>query len=437
MELLIVITAIFIGVHYGGIGLGIMGALGVGVLTFGFHVQPTSPPVDVILIIVAVITAIATVQAAGGMDYLINIAKKILRKNPKHITFLGPLVSYIFTFIAGTGHITYSILPIIAEVARGIGIRPERPLCVSTLASHLGITASPISAATVLMVQMLSPEGVTLSQILIICVPATLIGLLIATFVASKKGKELADDPVYQQRLKENPDLAIDSGEDEENYQPTFRSKLSVMLLLTGTALIVFFGSFPALRPAWEVNGQSQSLEMATLIEIIMLSMAAIIIMICRVDVEGIVKQSTFMAGVKAVIAIFGIAWLGDTFFNAHLDVITGGIQELVSKAPWMFGFAIFAMSVMLFSQAATVRAIMPLGLTLGITPLSLVAMFPMVNGLFFIPSYPIEVSAVNFDRTGTTRIGRFVLNHSFIIPGLVGVFSSMAVGLGIRHLLF
>lgn len=432
IQFIIILACIFIGARIGGVGLGVMGGVGLAILVFIFGLQPTSAPIDVMLIILAVVTAAGALQAAGGMEYLVHIAEKALRKNPKQITYVAPIVTYLFTLCAGTGHVAYSVLPVIAEVSRESGVRPERPMSIAVIASQQAITASPISAATVALVSLLADTPIDLFHILMITIPSTFIACMIGAFVSSKLGKELSEDPVYLKRLREETAPVI---KEKIAYTPTKESKLAVGLFLFGALLIVLLGSFEKLRPGWVIEGTFTRMNMAISIEIIMLSIAALIIILCKSDPEKIVSGSIFKAGATAIVAIFGIAWMGDTFFNGNIDVISNSISDLVTTAPWLFAVALFALSILLYSQAATVRTLMPLGLLLGINPALLVAMFPAVNGYFFIPNYPTVVAAINFDRTGTTRIGKYVLNHSFMIPGLVTTFS--AIGIGILLSLF
>lgn len=394
------------------------------VLVFLFGLEPTSPPIDVMLMIAAVIAAAAAMQAAGGLDYLVLLAEKLLRKNPSHVTFLSPLVTYAFTFVAGTGHVAYSVLPVIAEVARDTKIRPERPLGIAVIASQQAITASPISAATVALLGLISGAGLSLFDILKVSIPATLCGVLVAAFFSRKVGKELIDDPEYQRRVKEG---MIKENEHTFNKVETpFRAKLSVILFLAATFLIVLFGSIPGMRPAFD----GTPVGMPAVIEILMLSTAAIIMLCCRIDGISPTRGSVFIAGMQAVIAIFGIAWMGDTFINGNMAQLTGSIRGMVQQMPWLFCLALFIMSILLYSQAATVRAVMPLGVALGLSPYLLIALYPAVNGYFFIPNYPTIVAAINFDRTGTTHIGKYVLNHSFMMPGLVASAVAICVGL-------
>jgi anaerobic C4-dicarboxylate transporter DcuA len=433
VQLFILLACIFIGARLGGLGLGVMGGVGLAIFAFVFGLQPTSAPIDVMLMILAVITAAGTLQAAGGMEYLVYLAEKALRKNPKYITFVAPMVTYLFTFCAGTGHVAYSVLPVIAEVSREAGVRPERPMSIAVIASQQAITASPISAATVALLALLTDFNITLANILLICIPSTFIACMIGAFISSKMGKELTDDPEYLRRLEEG---LAPIKKDKKAYVADKKSKLSVMLFLLAAVSVVFFGSFENLRPAWEVEGELVRMGMPATIEIIMLTAAALMIIFCKVNVETIVSGSVFKAGAAAVVAIFGIAWMGDTFFSGNSEAITSSISGLVTSAPWLFAIALFVLSILLYSQAATVRTLMPLGITLGINPALLIAMFPAVNGYFFIPNYPTVVAAINFDRTGTTRIGKYILNHSFMVPGLVSTIGAVAIGILLSSIL-
>ncbi|MBO7288208.1 MAG: anaerobic C4-dicarboxylate transporter [Bacteroidales bacterium] len=424
IQLLFVLVCIIVGARIGGIGLGVMGGLGVAILTFVFGLEPTAPPIDVMLMIAAVISAAGAMQAAGGLDFLVKIAEKVLRRHPQYVTILAPLVTYTFTFLAGTGHVAYSVLPVIAEVARETKIRPERPLGIAVIASQQAITASPISAATVALLGLLAGFDITLFDILKITVPATLIGVLVGAFASMRVGKELVDDPEYQRRLASGE---LDNSHVELNdIKNLFSAKLSVILFIAATVLIVLFGSIPSMRPTFD----GRTLGMPSLIEILMLTTAAVILLVTKTSGAKAAQGSVFSAGMQAVIAIFGVAWMGDTFINGNLAQLTGSIESIVTEMPWLFGVALFVMSILLYSQAATVRAIMPLGIALGLNPMLLIALFPAVNGYFFIPNYPTIVAAINFDRTGTTKIGKYILNHSFMMPGLVATVVGIVVGI-------
>lgn len=424
LQLLFVLAAIIVGARLGGIGLGVMGGVGLAILTFVFGLQPTAPPIDVMLMIAAVISAASCMQAAGGLDFMVKLAERLLRRNPAHVTILSPLVTYLFTFVAGTGHVAYSVLPVIAEVAAETKIRPERPLGIAVIASQQAITASPISAATVALLGLLTGFDITLFDILKITIPATLIGVLVGAFASMRVGKELMEDPEYLRRMEEG--LLEDKHVELNDVKNMFQARLSVIIFIVATLLIVLFGSIPGLRPSFD----GKVMDMPSLIEILMLSAAALILIISRTDGIKATQGSVFPAGMQAVIAIFGIAWMGYTFINGNITELTGSIEGIVRQMPWLFGVALFVMSILLYSQAATVRAIVPLGIALGISPMMLIALFPAVNGYFFIPNYPTVIAAINFDRTGTTGIGKWVLNHSFMMPGLVATIVSIVIGL-------
>ena len=433
LQLLFVLLAIIVGARVGGIGLGVFGGLGLAVLTFVFGLEPTTPPIDVMLMIVAVIAAAGCMQAAGGLDLMVKWAEKILRRHPQRITLLSPLVTYLFTFFAGTGHVAYSVLPVIAEVARETGIRPERPMGIAVIASQQAITASPISAATVALLSMLAGYHITLFDILKISIPCTLVGVLVGALYSMRVGKELKDDPAYQARLKSG-ELSGANYCTAEVANPG-KALTSVLLFLGATVGIVLFGSIDSLRPSFQTSEGVVVMQMAHIIEVLMLSVAALILLLTGTSGMKAAKSSVFNAGMQAVVAIFGIAWMGDTFISGNIVVIKENIFGLVTDMPWLFGIALFVMSILLFSQAATIRALLPLGMALGISPYMLIALFPAVNGYFFIPNYPTVVAAINFDTTGTTRIGKYVLNHSFMMPGLISTI--VAVGLGILAVLF
>ena len=347
------------------------------------------------------------------------------------ITFLAPVVCYFFTLFSGTGHIAYSLLPIISEIATDSKVRPESPLSISVIASQQAITASPISAATaaLLSAELLGSKGITLGNILMVCIPATIIGVIVGAIAVSFMGVPLEKDPEYQRRLREGLLEKESHTASQMTGKDLQRAKTSVIIFLIGVLSIVLFGSIDTLRPSFEVGGEKVQMGMTQLIEIIMMSIAGLMIIFARVDINKAVKGSVFIAGMQAVIAIFGIAWMGDTFFNGNIEFFKMHIEQIVTQYPFLFAVALFVMSVLLFSQAATVRTLYPLGIALGIHPMAMIAMFPAVNGYFFIPNYPTIVAAINFDRTGTTRIGKYVLNHSFQIPGFVATIVAIAVG--------
>ena len=435
LQFAVVLAAIWMGARYSGVGLGLWGAVGLLVLVVGFGVTPTSPPIDVMLIILAVIMAASVMDAAGGIDFLVRVAERIIRANPKYVTIVAPLTTWSFTFVAGTGHIVYPLLPVIYETAHQSGIRPERPMAIATIASQQAITASPVAAATAAMIGLFAEKGLTqwgLPEILMVCVPATLTGVVAGAIVSMFLGKDLKDDPEYQARLAAGQIPAPKAAGERPPLKPAAR--ISAYLFLTGVALVVLLGFFPELR---KLPGAKSPLGMPTVIEIVMMAVAAIMLMATRVNVDEVPKTATLRAGVVAVIGIFGLAWLGDSFIAAHKDVIVPAIGHWAEAAPWTFALGLFFASVLLYSQAATTRALMPLGIALGIPPQFLIAMFPAVNGYFFIPTYGSLIAAINFDLSKTTTIGKYVLNHSFMIPGLVATSVAVATGLLLARAIF
>lgn len=432
LELAIVIALIFIGARVGGIGLGIYGMLGVFILVYGFHLTPGKAPIDVMMIILAVITASAALQASGGLEYLVGLAAKFLRNHPDHITYYGPLCTWLFCIVAGTAHTSYSLLPIISEIAQANKIRPERPVSLATIAASLGITGSPVSAATAAIISqdLLGGKGIELGTVLIVCIPASIIAIVVAAFIENHIGKALVDDPEYQRRVKAgliNPEADAKNLEQAET-QPNPHAKHAVWAFLLGVAVVVLFGFMPSLRP--------EGCTMSETIEMVMMSDAILIILVGKTDVKDVPKGNIFSAGINAVVSIFGIAWMGSTFYTGNAGAINDALSGMVAAAPLLFAVALFLLSIMLFSQAATVTTLYPVGIALGIPPLLLVAMFPAVNGYFFLPNYPTEVAALGFDRTGTTHVGRYVINHSFQLPGFVTTIVAIGVGYGITLLL-
>ena len=493
IELLVVLAAIFLGARVGGAGLGTVAAVGLAVLVFGFGLPPSSPPVTVLAIIVAVVTAAATMQAAGGMDLLIAIAERALRAKPQWITFVGPLVAYAFTFCSGTGHVAYAILPVIAEVSRKAGIRPERPLSISVIASQQAITASPLAAATVGLLGILDAAGleiggqrIQLWHILAICIPATLTGVILGALSVYRMGVDLKDDPEYQDRLSRGMIEEDSKQASELSPKDRRRAGWSVGVFVTAAALVVLFGMAPGLRPTYtetiqpntsipmerienaiyrllddeatdptipraEVAGALQkakdetlqepttrttSVGLSTIIQLVMYAAAGFMMIFLGAKPAKSVSSPVAIAGVVAFISIVGLGWMGNCFFDGNKEAIVSALSDQIQARPWIFAAGLFTLSILLFSQASTVAALMPLGVALGIPAASLIAMFPAVNGYFFLPTYGTIVAAIAFDRTGTTGIGRFVVNHSFMRAGLVATISAVVAGFGIAKVI-
>ncbi|MEM6051624.1 anaerobic C4-dicarboxylate transporter [Erwinia sp. P7711] len=421
-ELIVVLMAIYLGARLGGIGIGFAGGLGVLILTLGFQLKPGAIPFDVIEIIMAVIAAIAAMQVAGGMDYLVSLAERLLRKHPRHITLLAPLVTWTMTLLAGTGHTAFSTLPVIAEVAKEQGVRPSRPLSIAVVASQIAITASPISAAVVFLAGILEPRGVSYLALLAVSIPSTLIAILLAALVTNFLGKELKDDAIYQQRLAKGETVLRGAG----LFEAKPGARLSVLLFLLGIVAVVLYAT--AISDAVGLIA-NPVLPRNEAIVVFMLTVAALICFTCKVDTARILSASTFKSGMSACICVMGVAWLGDTFVKAHIGEIQQVAGELLNDYPWMLAVILFFASTLLYSQAATTKALMPAALLLGVSPLTAVASFAAVSALFVLPTYPTLLAAVEMDDTGSTRIGRFVFNHSFIVPGIIAIALSVLFG--------
>lgn len=414
-ELVIVLLAIYLGARLGGIGIGFAGGLGVLVLTLIFQIKPGSIPFDVIEIIMAVIAAIAAMQVAGGMDYLVSLAERMLRRHPKHITFLAPLVTWFMTVLAGTGHTAFSTLPVITEVAKEQGIRPSRPLSIAVIASQIAITASPISAAVVFFSGVLEPLGISYLTLLAICIPSTLVAILLTAAVCNFLGCELKDDPIYQERLAKG-EVQL-RGNQSFTLKPY--AKRSVLLFLIGIVAVMFYAT--AISDTVGLI-QNPVLPRNEAIVVFMLTIAALISFTCKADTSEVLNASTFKSGMSACICVLGVAWLGDTFVQAHIGDIKTFAGDLLNDYPWLLSVVLFFASMLLYSQAATAKALLPAALMLGVSPLTAIASFAAVSALFVLPTYPTLLAAVEMDDTGSTRIGKYVFNHPFMIPGVIAI---------------
>ncbi|MEZ9833622.1 anaerobic C4-dicarboxylate transporter [Vibrio breoganii] len=424
VELLVVLVFIYLGARIGGIGIGLAGGLGVIALSLGLGI-PTSQdfiPIDVILIIMSVITAIAAMQVAGGMDWLVQIAEDFLRKHPERITFYAPIVTFVMTLMAGTGHTAFSTLPVIAEVAKGQGIRPSRPLSIAVVASQIAITASPISAAVVAFAAMLEPQGVDYLTLLAICIPTTFIACMVGAFVANFIGCPLKDDPVYQERLEQGL-IKLNTGERRE-ILPT--AKRATYIFLGAIVFVVLYAA--------AISGSVGLIENPTLgrneaIMTVMLGAAAVIVLTTKIDAAMIPAAATFRSGMTACVCVLGVAWLGSTFVNAHVNDIKEFSGSLLADYPWMLALVLFFASMLLYSQGATTVALMPAALAIGVAPLTAVASFAAVSALFVLPTYPTLLAAVEMDDTGSTRIGKYVFNHPFFLPGVATITTAVTLG--------
>lgn len=425
VELFVVLLFIFLGARIGGIGIGFAGGAGVIALSLILGV-PTSQsfiPIDVILIIMSVITAIAAMQVAGGMDWLVQIAENFLRKHPERITFYAPIVTFLMTLMAGTGHTAFSTLPVIAEVAKGQGVRPSRPLSIAVVASQIAITASPISAAVVAFAAMLAPFGVDYLTLLMVCIPTTFIACMVGAVVANY-GQQLKDDPVYQERLEKG--LIKLATEEKREILPTAKKATYIFL-----AAIGFVVCYAAAISSSVGLIENPALGRNEAIMSVMLAAAAAIVLFTKIDAAKISSAPTFRSGMTACVCVLGVAWLGSTFVNAHVAEIKDVAGALLSDYPWMLALVLFFASMLLYSQGATTVALMPAALAIGVAPLTAVASFAAVSALFVLPTYPTLLAAVEMDDTGSTRIGNLVFNHPFFIPGVVTIATAVALGFG------
>ena len=534
LQLIVVLGCLFYGAKKGGMALGVLGGIGLVILVFAFGMKPGKPAVDVILTILAVVVASSTLQAAGGLDVMLQIAEKALRKNPKFVCILAPLCGWTLTVLCGTGHTVYTLLPIIYDVSIKSGIRPERPLAATTISSQLAIIASPVSVAGVSMVAVLLGTGTvhidgftSYVDLLKVTIPSTFIGMLIIGTYSIFRGKDLDKDPDFQERIKDPEQRKYIYGSDESHS--LIGAKLpakqwNVMWIFLATiAIVAVLGYYKQLRPSWTSNVPGKSIEivvgekvvknitvkdgqvvstvdsskvvsnvkdskvkdatkftnvevldkdkkvtqtimlqdgnvvitkegktetvanasivvkdtmkktaplgMVDTIQIFMLLAASIMMIYSGIKAAKIAQNEIFHSGMVALVAIYGISWMADTMFHSHIEMLKGSLGEVMKTYPWMYIVVGMLISKFLNSQAAAAATFVPLAVQIGVDPGIIVAFATACYGYFILPTYPSDLAAIQFDRSGTTKIGKYVINHSFIIPGLIGVFSSCAVG--------
>ncbi len=430
---LVVLLALFIGARYGSLALGAISGIGLAILVFGFGLKPGTPPTDVIYIIVAAVTCAGMLQASGGMDWMIQIAEKMLRRHPDRITFLAPLVTFFLTVLCGTGHVVYTIMPIICDIALKKGIRPERPCGIASISSQIGITCSPIAAAVVAFMTISNANGyeITIPQILLVSIPASLFGINMASIWSYHRGLDLDKDPQFQAKLKDPAQYNYIYGSSATTLDKKIskEAKISVYIFLIALGLIVIFAVFPSLLPLYtNSEGLPTRLKMNLVIQIVMLGAAALMVICAKANPKLAVSGAVWQSGMVAVVAIFGIAWMADTYFEAYTENIKVIMSGLVESYPWSIAFVFFFVSMLINSQGAVVVSMLPLAYSMGIDGVVLLGVFPSVYGYFFIPNYPSDIATVNFDRSGTTVIGKYLFNHSFMIPGLINVITATIV---------
>lgn len=430
LQFIIVLLALYVGSRYGSLALGAISGIGLSILVFGFGLQPGTPPTDVLFIIIAAITCASMLQASGGMDWLIQIAERLLRKRPDRITIVAPLCTFFLTVLVGTGHVVYTLMPIIADIALKKGIRPERPCGVASVASQVGIICSPISAAVVAFTTISAANGfdVSIPQVLMVTMPASLIGVLAASLCSYKRGKDLDNDPEFLAKLADPHQRESIYGTTQTTLDKKVgkQAKASVYIFLASILSIVLLAAF-----------HYKAVKMNLVIQIVMLTAAAFMVLFCGTKPSRAVSGNVFKNGMVAVVAIFGIAWLADTYFTNYISQMQAVLGGVMGKYPWAISLVFFLVSVLINSQGAVVVSMLPLAYSLGIPGPVLLGVLPSVYGYFFIPNYPSDIATVNFDRSGTTRIGKYLLNHSFMMPGLVSVITATLVGILITNIIY
>jgi anaerobic C4-dicarboxylate transporter-like protein len=430
IEGLIVVGFIALGVRAGGIGLGLFGGVGTLILVFVFGLDPGDPPIDAMLIIVAVISAAAAMQAAGGIDYMVVIASKALRARPKAINFVAPYVSYLLCILTGTSNTFYSIIPVINEVSFANKIRPERPLAGSTVASAIGITSSPVAAAMATILPLVEVYDYNLVDVLLITIPASIVGIFAMSFVMSRHGVDLEDDAEYRRRVDAG---LVQPPAPSGDIEILPYAKRSVAIFLLAVLAIVVFGLFEDIRPTVASDeGGFEPLSVTPIIQMVMLTAAALIVLLAKVKATDIPGTAIFRSGMVAMIALFGIAWMADTFIANNEDAIVSALGDLAGKWPFMIAVAIFAVAAVTTSQSAATRTMVPLGLALGIGAGYMIAMWTAVVGVLFLPANGTQIAAAEADTTGTTTLGKRVIDHSFQLPLQVAWIVTALVGIGI-----
>ena len=441
VELMVVLLALYVGSRYGSLALGAISGIGLAILVFGFGMKPGNPPTDVIYLIIAAVTCAGMLQASGGMDWMIQIAEKLLRNHPKWITFLAPLCTFFLTVFVGTGHVVYTLMPIICDIALKKGIRPERPCGVASIASQVGITCSPIAAAVVAFSAISAENGFEVNniQIVLISIPACLCGLMAAAAASYNRGLDLDKDPQFQAKLKDPEQYNYIYGNSattlDKRIAPEAKRAVYVFMLALGVIVMLsvlqIFGI--NILPSWD----GKPLKMNLVIQIVMISAAALMIIFCRAQPKKAVAGPVWQSGMVAVVAIYGIAWMADTYFSNYMPEIQAMLEDIVKSHPWTIAIVFFLVSVLINSQGAVVVSMLPLAYSLGIEGPILLGVLPSVYGYFFIPNYPSDIATVNFDRSGTTIIGKYLLNHSFMMPGLICVFVSTIVAYALSMIFF
>lgn len=483
LQLLVVLGAIVMGTRSSGVGLGLWGGAGVAVLVFVFRLPPGSPPVDALLIVISVVVASSVMQVAGGIDWMVSVAAKLIARNPKQITLVAPLVAFLFSVGAGTSNILYPLLPVIQDLSYRNGIRPSRPLSLAVVSTGVALACSPVSAAMAAMVTLtdVAPYDFELIDILKVTIPAAILGIVVSSFVVARLGKNIADDPEIQARIAagtipppevganpapgagagtgtstgsprastdHNPPTtgiaavgahsvtpaagpAVVRGPGAAPLQPavtvTPAGRNAALIFFAGVLAIVAFGLFKGLRP---LDGEGEPVSMTPIIEIVMFVAATIILLVSRPRVSEVPTTTVFRAGMVSAVALFGLAWLTDTFLSAHTEEIAGSVGSLVQAVPAIFALGVFLVCVLTTSQSTATRTIVPIGLAAGI-PLGLLSGMwaGAFAGIYLLPTNGSQIAAANFDVSGSTRLGTKLVDHAFFLPTLILAVTTIAFG--------
>jgi len=449
LEFAVVLACIVMGTRVGGIGVGLWGGAGVFILIFIFGEAPGSPPATAVAIILAVVTAAALMQAAGGIDWMVQVAAGIIERHPKRITLVAPLTAFAFAVGAGTSNILYPLMPVIYDVSYRNGIRPSRPMSVAVVQSGVALAASPVSAAMAAMLTLTDVPGVdfSLTEILSITLPACIVGIIVTSMVVSRMGTELEDDPEVIAKIEAGllPDFRKGASTDTADVSAAGDAPASVaatltstkegrnaaMLFLAGVVSIVIFGLWPDLRPSWPVDaGGEATLDMTSTIVIIMFVVGTLIVTFCRPQVKTLPDQTVFKAGMVAAIALFGIAWLTATFIDANETLIVDTVGGWIDDWNVVFFVSVFIVAALTTSQSTATRTMVPIGIAAGLAPGVLTGMWAgAVGGVYTLPSGGPQIAGANFDLSGTTKLGTKLVDHSYFVPMLILTTTTMIVG--------
>lgn len=438
--LIVLLACLVCGVRHGGIGLAVIAGIGLVIFTFVFGYKPGTPPIGVMLTILAVVTCAGFLQTAGGLTVMLKYAEKFLRRNPKQVTIFAPMTTWFLTVLCGTGHVVYTMFPIIYDIAIKQGIRPERPMAVSSVACQAAICASPVSVAIVSMIGFFADAGhtYTVLQLLSVSIPATFFGVFCAALWSYRRGKDLADDERFQEFIKDPANKEYVYGDSESLVGKELPSTYyrAMYIFFAGIIVIAVLGNFPALLPHFpDAKGVMKAISMTSVIQMVMLLVAALMLITCNIKAKDVGNSQVFRSGIVALVSVYGVAWMADTYFSNHMVILKQWLGTAVTTYPWAYAILAFLTSKLVNSQAAAIAIVVPLALKVGMEPVMIMSFISACYGYFFLPTYPSDLACIGFDRSGTTRIGKYILNHSFMIPGLIIVSTGCCMGFVMAHI--